>query len=309
MTATLPPTRREALRALAAQLSEPLTEVDGPPELEDLPRYRLASADRHEALRRALAMVRSGGRVLWVANTVSRAVELAASLPSDVPVAVYHSRFRYCDRLERHSTVVRAFQAREQTERLLAVTTQVCEVSLDISADLLVTEVAPPAALIQRLGRLNRWATPETFDGPRDALVIAPENHRPYTPADIEQGGRWLDALAGRVVSQRDLAGAFADVLAGQPAPARGRSAWLDEPLKLLPATLREIEHTITVVRAEDRAHCFRNGRLVASEVTRYAVPMPYLSRLPVLTWEELGLARVAPPGSITLTEWGAQWT
>lgn len=65
---------------------------------------------------------------------------------------LYHSRFRYGDRVKHHRAVVEAFK---QDQPVLAITTQVAEMSLDLSATLLVTQVADPAGLIQRLGRLN----------------------------------------------------------------------------------------------------------------------------------------------------------
>jgi CRISPR-associated endonuclease/helicase Cas3 len=39
---------------------------------------------------------------------------------------------------------------------MIALTTQVCEMSLDLSAALLVSEFAPLTSLIQRMGRCNR---------------------------------------------------------------------------------------------------------------------------------------------------------
>ena len=95
-----------------------------------------------------------GGKVLWVSNTVKRCIEHArqASALDIAPVIVSHSRYRYVDRVQRHGEIIDAFQSNGP---VLATTTQVCEVSLDISADLLITDLAPVPALIQRLGRLN----------------------------------------------------------------------------------------------------------------------------------------------------------
>src|SRR5699024_9311777 len=80
---------------------------------------------------------------------------------------LYHSRFKYVDRVQRHGDVIDAFRAPGST---LASTTQVAEMSLDLSADLLVTDLAPVPALIQRLGRLNRRARPG--DPPRSFIVL-----------------------------------------------------------------------------------------------------------------------------------------
>jgi CRISPR-associated endonuclease/helicase Cas3 len=310
MTATLPPARRKALLALADGLGEQLTEESGPAELEELPRYTPAA--REEALAEAVRAVAAGRRVLWVANTVDCAVALAqAAEARGCRVEPYHSRYRYLDRLERHRTVVDLFTAPTAAGGVLAVTTQVCEVSLDLSADLLISELAPPAALIQRLGRLNRRATPERFDGPRPGLVIEPESHQPYTPDDLAQARRWLATLMGRPVSQRDLHDAFVATLADERAAGPVRAAWLEAALELEPRPLREAGVTITVIREEDRARCLdAAGRPIAAELTRYALPMIYGPVADELgRWHQLHGIPVAPRDRIDYsTRWGARW-
>jgi CRISPR-associated endonuclease/helicase Cas3 len=152
MTASLPRARLTALRASLARLEEPFEIVDGPSDLEALKRYRILRRDTDSAWDEAVAVIEKGGRTLWVANTVERAVQLASAAEAKgLPVLPYHSRDRYEDRLERHRAVVTAF-AQEEMHGVLAVTTQVCEISLDLSADLLVTE---PCA--------GRGADPETW--------------------------------------------------------------------------------------------------------------------------------------------------
>ena len=100
---------------------------------------------------------------------------MAQADKAKLPVVAYHSRFRYMDRVERHREVVDGFSSTEK-RGLLAVTTQVAEMSLDLDADLLVTELAPVPALIQRLGRLNRRVNEENPGTPRLAFIIPPES-------------------------------------------------------------------------------------------------------------------------------------
>ena len=59
----------------------------------------------------------------------------------------YHSKFILKDRTEKEKEI--------DNQRLL-IATQVVEVSLDIDFDVMFTECAPPDAIVQRAGRVNR---------------------------------------------------------------------------------------------------------------------------------------------------------
>jgi CRISPR-associated endonuclease/helicase Cas3 len=311
MTATLQPRRRDALRALAARLGETLEEIPGPADLETLERYDVRQASIEDALAKALVLARSGKKVLWVANQVDRATCLAERIEREgVPVELYHSRYRYLDRQRHHDTVVAHFKP-ECEGGIFAVTTQVCEVSLDLSADLLVTELAPPSSLIQRLGRLNRWATPETYDGPRPALVVDPKGALPYTEHELELGRRWLDGIGTGPVCQRRLSEVFLAVLADEPLADPGPSSWLSGGWQIVPGPLRGAGATIDVIRAEDEPHCRDGqGRPIGKEVTRYTIPMllrPVARKIG--TWQRVGGSLIAPAGGIVYDErWGASW-
>lgn len=88
-----------------------------------------------------------GGKVLVVANTVTRARELYTELKGKrEDVYLFHSRFTNEDKRKKMELV-------ESIESGILVATQVVEVSLDIDYDVLYTEVAPPLdALVQRFG-------------------------------------------------------------------------------------------------------------------------------------------------------------
>ncbi len=147
MTATLPSDRTEDLVNCGLQ---PFPTEHHRVELADLerqetrPRYLVRSASSSaDALPTAIESYRAGQRVLWVVNTVARAQELADALSQVLgnQVLVYHSRFRLVDRKAAHERTVAAFQQSDLPA--IAITTQVCEMSLDLDADVLITEVAP----------------------------------------------------------------------------------------------------------------------------------------------------------------------
>jgi CRISPR-associated endonuclease/helicase Cas3 len=122
----------------------------------------------------------------------------------------YHSRFRLMDRKERHGEVIKRF--RTHIGAALAVTTQVCEMSLDIDADVLVTEMAPVPSLVQRMGRCCREAFPGTRRG--EVIVYPPPAEKPYTLEEINQCKGFVQQLmANKEVSQDDLSRYLAEEL------------------------------------------------------------------------------------------------
>ena len=84
----------------------------------------------------------AGRKVLWVVNSVDRCIRIAQALKNEAAFC-YHSRFMYEDRVAIHNKVVEMF-LRENDNGVIAVTTQVCEMSLDMDADLLITEWRQP---------------------------------------------------------------------------------------------------------------------------------------------------------------------
>jgi CRISPR-associated endonuclease/helicase Cas3 len=204
MTASLQAHRLDGVRRLCAESGQNFAIVEGPADLERIPRYRLVRATREAAWSEVVGALAKGKRLLWVVNTVDRAVALYQEVRKrgDWPVVAYHSRFRYGDRVRKHKAVVDAFKA--DRGPFLAITTQVCEVSLDLSADLLVTDLAPVPAMIQRLGRLNRFVTPEAPGSPRSALVLSPPHPAPYEQSDFDLARQWLDRLGREKISDAE---------------------------------------------------------------------------------------------------------
>jgi CRISPR-associated endonuclease/helicase Cas3 len=316
MTASLPAARREAIVACLARSGECLTEVMGPPEIENLPRYhRLDVPDPAEAVREELA---KGGKVLWVCNTVIRAMNAAAALAEWKPL-LYHSRFRYEDRVARHSELVSAFEV-ERKEPALGVCTQVAEMSLDLSATMLVMDLAPVPALIQRLGRLNRWAMPPEAGecGPptRPFLVVEPLDNRgsvltsPYDP-DLygdwpAVSRRWIVALGDNAISQTHLADAWQTLDTGE-AEVPAASPWLDGGPETRVDSTRDASPGITVILDGNDSQDVQAGRKMAAQV---AVPMPQPpARLRWREWSRIKGVPVVPASSINYDpKRGASW-
>ncbi len=245
MTATLLQRRREQLARGGATLGgRGLAVIDGLSlggegdelrSIADHPRYQITGVpDCETAMRRVREALASDEprRVLWVVNTVDRAQEIARQFASDpkaeslitrdgVPVFCYHSRYRLVDRRQWHQQVVDTFRPADgRVRRVLAVTTQVCEISLDLDADFLVTEYAPATSLVQRLGRCCRDLLAHRSDRRGEVVLYEPRNEdgrrckAPYTDREMEGCDELVARLlSAKVVSQSDLE----DFLGGLP--------------------------------------------------------------------------------------------
>lgn len=142
-------------------------------------------------------------KILIVINKVKIAQEIfmkVEELFPKTPNLLLHSRFKRKDRnikeamllgLDEDGSTLNQFNT--SSEACIVVSTQVVEVSLDISFDIMFTQAAPLDALIQRFGRVNRKRPISNY---KDIYVIAPpdvENEaRPY---DLDIIRRSYEAL------------------------------------------------------------------------------------------------------------------
>lgn len=216
MTATLPKSRIENLEKEGGLRVYPnkveFEKLEDLKKAENHERYNLEiienadyQAREDKAFYIAIKEYEAGNRVLWVVNTVARCQKIAKRIKeSGIKPKVYHSRFRLEDRKKRHEETVKAFQQIEAAQ--IAVTTQVCEMSLDLDADVLITEVAPIPSLVQRFGRSNRHL--ERGEKFRSCLVVyMSESDKPYSQKDdLEPALNFLKDLPTKDISQWLLA-------------------------------------------------------------------------------------------------------
>lgn len=109
-------------------------------------RYQIFDKTIDEAIPEIEKSVNRGKKTLVVVNNVAKCQELYKILEHLNPMC-YHSKFILKDRTEKEKEI--------DNQRLL-IATQVVEVSLDIDFDVMFTECAPPDAIVQRAGRVNR---------------------------------------------------------------------------------------------------------------------------------------------------------
>ena len=158
---------------------------------------------------RALDAARAGAKVLVVRNTVGYAIrtqeaveQAAGEGGADLLFgcggvrAPHHGRFARGDRTRLDREVELRLGGERAPGGLVVVGTQTLEQSLDIDADLLITDLCPADVLLQRIGRLHRHPRrdrPRGFEAPR-CLVLVP-GERDLTPllSRSRNGlGRWV---------------------------------------------------------------------------------------------------------------------
>ncbi|SFE91626.1 CRISPR-associated helicase, Cas3 family [Roseivivax sediminis] len=164
----------------------------------------------------AVQAAKKGACVLVVRNTVDRAKETWAACieaASDLVFALngvptlHHSRFAAEDRARLDARVEQVFKDRDWNGGCILVGTQTLEQSLDIDADMLVTDLCPMDVLLQRIGRLHRHADrvrPDGFETAAAHILCPPAGLDPLT----RQAENGLGVYAGRGT----LTGVYLDV-------------------------------------------------------------------------------------------------
>lgn len=142
-------------------------------------------ADAANVADAARTAAQQGAKVLVIRNTVSDAQAVLGELEQQgasglalavkgTP-AVHHSRFAVEDRGLLDDAVESALGKHRTPDGLVVTGTQTLEQSLDIDADLLITDICPVDVLLQRIGRLHRHERqrPAGYEAPR-CVILTP---------------------------------------------------------------------------------------------------------------------------------------
>ena len=108
------------------------------------------------------------GNGIFYCNTVEKAIEfynhiknIASDKGIDIPIILYHSRFTNIDKAQKETELISALGKnawKNGVAKGIAVLTQIGEISINISTELMVSEICPIDRLIQRTGRLCRFS-------------------------------------------------------------------------------------------------------------------------------------------------------
>jgi CRISPR-associated endonuclease/helicase Cas3 len=286
MTATLPQGMRERLVAAfqkgawrdtppPAGTAYPQLTVAGP-TAESRPvgavpfTRRRVVVERLESLGDALDILAAshgrGAASAFIRNSVDEAIAAVEALwARGVPAKLHHARFAMCDRLKTEEKVLEVFGKRGVgREGAVIVGTQVLESSLDLDFDVLVSDLAPMGALIQRAGRLWRHmdlrpAETRPVAGPT-LHVLSPD------PAEVRDKD-WSRELLGRgwfvyppPVQWRTASALFeADAIVA-PEGLRALIEAVDgDDAPEVPECLRSAENEWLGANAYNRAHAKQN--------------------------------------------------
>lgn len=222
----------------------------------------------------------SRNRSIALANTVARANELHDELVRLAPaetVILLHSQFIPRDR-QRIEQQVRQLFGKDSTARAILVCTQVIEAGMNISAEVLHTDVAPMSALVQRAGRCAR------FPGESGEVLVYPLPEmsrtwwRPYEREDVEhslatlsqRSGAHLDPTTMRELVDAAHEGTAARLLRGGWSPRQRDIAARTHAT----VVLRRPEPISDLIRASDgqTIRVVIAGDPIASTLNPYAV-------------------------------------
>ncbi|MEO0118826.1 MAG: CRISPR-associated helicase Cas3' [candidate division WOR-3 bacterium] len=149
------------------KLEESFEIIDYYQKISDIKRHKIKlikkDIEEDNTIEEIINKANKGKRILVVLNTVEKAEnvykKIIEKINSNILVELIHSRFTLNERKEKEEKLTREFcnpkREDEKTPKIL-IATQVIEVSLDIDADYLFTEIAPIDVLVQRMGRVMR---------------------------------------------------------------------------------------------------------------------------------------------------------
>lgn len=120
-------------------------------------------------------------KTIIICNTVKSCNEKAKAILEHIEkndletvVICIHSRFFQKHRKEKEKKIIQYFGKNSKKNNVILITTQVIEVGLDISCDVMLTEVSPINSFLQRIGRSARWG------GMSQIYVFHPEKEFVY---------------------------------------------------------------------------------------------------------------------------------
>lgn len=179
--------------------------------------YLIQNGEVNQSVVKEIIGNHKGLRQFVILNTVQRAQTFYSALKDKLDpdnIILYHSQYTYTDRRKKEEMINKTKNRRP----LILVATQVIEVSLDITSDLMYSELAPVDALGQRAGRLNRGSKTYIENNTEHIMhIFRVENYNPYkameeimdlTDREFKEGAysyRKIKEICDRVYASKKL--------------------------------------------------------------------------------------------------------
>lgn len=244
--------------------SIPVAETDFPTSRILIDRVSTASDDFWQGFADS---AESGACVVIIRNTVALAQETYLRMKSlcrdrGISFGLLHSRFPRFMRDENEGAWMEKLGKSNESRPsgCILVATQIVEQSVDIDADLLVTDLAPIELILQRIGRLHRHqrTRPAGFEQPR-CVVLMPEvdwsqdlktirsalgpSAWVYPPFSLFQAERVISQLPdGTITLPRDIRPLVEEAFRIPGSIPNGAAAWRDELDRLTERMLNTAE-------------------------------------------------------------------
>jgi len=210
-------------------------------------------------------MIAQGSGIIY-ANTVARALNYYDYLrqrAGDIPVVIYHSRFTEPDKIKvekrLEAILGKAANAGARENKGIAVLTQIGEMSINISTNLMLMDLCPWDRLAQRVGRLARFAINDAGGSKARVYVCEPTQVNRKTgetepfPApygNLEKGKGWtLNPAYAATLKSIDEINSF--------------------PFRLTPEVLVELTNTIYKQLAEPTSKAAQNRKVLIDLMRR----------------------------------------
>jgi len=187
-------------------------------ELDSFNRHIIYKIDDWECISNKIKdAVAENLKILIVCNKIKTSQDLYKVIKLNYPEIesiLLHSQFKRKERKEKERLLIGLDNVgnpigtfNTSSQSCIVVSTQVVEVSLDISFDLMITECAPLDALIQRFGRINRKRDKNTIGMFKPIYVLKPpETEKEAKPYDLEILKRsFLELPNGELIREKEL--------------------------------------------------------------------------------------------------------
>ncbi len=145
----------------------------------------------------ASSSVKNGKKVLIVKNTIDEAIKTYEQLnylrDDGFDINLIHSRFKFKHKRDKYRGIL-------DQEGDVWIATQMVEISLDLDFEVIISDLAPMDAIIQRMGRCNRHDHREYGE----FCIIDQENKDVYKEELKKVTKKILNQYKGKILSMRD---------------------------------------------------------------------------------------------------------